>query len=130
MASVKERVVSIEATVWERKGIEHVERGREWSIWLNGSTTLHDIEEFYEVAESIFKWCIKAHKNNNAYQVQVSQCVYYDDSTSKVDVWVSDSWYDQDGITIYMRPDERYTEPQRDWCLTKNIRKDLASRMV
>ena len=130
MANVKERVVSIEATVWERKGIERVERSREWSIWLNGKETLRDIEEFYEVAESIIKWCIKAPRKNTPYQVVVSQSVYYDDSTSGCDRWVSVPWYEQDDEGIYLKPDERYTDASRDMYLTKNIRKDLASYMV
>lgn len=130
MANVEKQVISIEATIWERKGIERVERGKEWDLWLNGKTTLQDIEDFYEVAEDIFKWCIKAQKNGITYQLQLHHCVYYDDSTSRCDSWVSVPWYDQDGENIFLRANERNEDPQRDLYLTKNIRKDIASYVI
>ena len=127
MAKAVDKFITIECTIWERKGIERIERGKEWTLWLNANTTLTDVEDFYKVSESIFKDCIKAHKKSTDYQMQIMQSVIFDDSTSKTDRWVSDSWYSQDGEGIHLLPDTRYTNESRDIYLTKNVRKDLAS---
>lgn len=119
--------ISIESRIAETKNFTRITREKEWALTLNGETTLGSIEDFYEVLESIYKSCMKAHSKSLSYVVEVCRQTEYDDGTRHFDRWLSAPCGAQDGIGLYFNPDTRYTDVSRDIYLQKkSLRKDLA----
>lgn len=122
--------IGIESRINEKKGITYIKREKIWTLWLTAETKLKDIEDFYDVAEGIFKDCISAHKKFLTYEVEVYRLTEYDDGSKGFDRWVSAPCSGQDGEGLYFCADTKYTDGTRDIYLQKkSVRKDLASAL-
>lgn len=135
---MEKKVISAEL-VLERyaKGEKHTST-YEVRTDFSKDTCVSDIADFVEGMEKLWRLAINAGKHwekVSHYQFEICEAVYGDgyDSLS-FDRWVSKDIYgdiclEKGEESVYFRPDERYTDANRDMSIGKNILRDMAFTM-
>lgn len=118
--------------VVESKKGERIEKTYKTELRVSDETSFSDIVDFLEDVKSIWKRAMGAVKRDNWMELEVIVSSYDNWLTDEplvqksFDRWVSVPLQKQDSEGIYLRADERYTEPERDMYLSKDTIKDLA----
>lgn len=102
-------------------------------IALDAQSSIGQIIDEMDKVKEIFKIAQKAIKDQRYFELEITESVYdFDENDNFIrgnfDCWVSVPWYEQDDAGgIYLKPDTRYTNENRDMYLSsvKDLFKDL-----
>lgn len=91
---------------------------------------------FLEDVKKIWKMCVKPYGNASEFRLlEVTVATYGRSADGELYSIDFDRWYtrnaddictDKDEPTVYLVPDEKYTEAHRDMCIGKNVYGDIA----
>lgn len=91
---------------------------------------------FLEDVKKIWKMCVKPYGNASEFRLlEVTVAVYERTESDGLRSISFDRWFtrnaddictDKDEPTVYLVPDEKYTEAHRDMCIGKNVYGDIA----
>lgn len=139
--NMKEKVIRVELEIKRRaRGEEHTSK-YEASIWMNDQTTVSNIADFVDDMHKLWGKAMAAAKNSaNVPDINMEICeaVYEHEPGSEFKTGLFNRWYlrDMEDIStmkgeesIYLVPDDRYTDPVRDMSISKNILRDMAFTM-
>ncbi len=118
--------------VVESKKGERIEKTYKTELRVSDETSFSDIIYFLKDIKTIWKRAMSAVKRGNWLELEVIVSSYDNWLTDEplkqksFDRWVSVPLEEQDSDGIYLRADERYTNPARDMYLSKDTLKDLA----
>lgn len=106
------------------------------TLTLDDSTEFSSIIGFLDDVKKIWKMCVKPYGNASEFRsLEVTVAIYGKAADGELYSIDFDRWYtrnaddictDKDEPTVYLVPDEKYTEAHRDMCIGKNVYGDIA----
>lgn len=138
---MKEKVIRVELSIKRRaRGEEHTSK-YEASIALNYRTTVSEIADFGSDVQKLWSKAMAAAKNSenvSDIDMEICEAVYEHEPGSEFKTALFNRWYlrnmedistERGEESIYLVPDERYTKPERDMSIGKNVLRDMAWTM-
>lgn len=107
-----------------KKGLK-VETAYHTVVCLGDESNFIDILCFQDNAKKIWKKAMNAVREKMPMQLSVEVSVYDELNNNSFNRWVSVPVEEQDDKGIYLRADEKYTDPNIDMRLGKDVLRDL-----
>lgn len=105
-------------------------------LTIDDSTEFSSIVRFLDDVKKIWKMCVKPYGNASEFrELEVIEAIYDREEDNRLHTASFDRWYtrystdfitDKDEQGVYLVPDEKYTEKNRDMFISKNIFEDIA----